>query len=201
MKIAKETRQSLLAAARVEFARYGFEGARVDRIAKRAKVNKAMIYYHFGAKKQLYETVIEDHLAAKADFMDNLLQQNMTMDEFVFQLAAFYTQLFSDREFLPIFLRELAGGGHRIREILLKTVSRKRLVEKLKDYFKAEVTGGRTRPISIEHAIISFVGMNVFYIAASPVANQIWEIEDVERFHNDRPHQVADLFLNGLKTK
>ena len=42
------TRSKILEAATGEFARYGLGGARVDRIAARARANKRMLYYYFG---------------------------------------------------------------------------------------------------------------------------------------------------------
>lgn len=56
------TRAALLEAAREEFAAYGVAGARVDRIAERAGVNKERIYGHFGSKKKLFDTVITEAL-------------------------------------------------------------------------------------------------------------------------------------------
>ena len=47
------SRQRLLTAAAAEFAARGFAGASVDRIARAARVNKAMIYYHFRSKAAL----------------------------------------------------------------------------------------------------------------------------------------------------
>ena len=44
---APDTRARILAAACVEFGAHGFAATTVDRIARRARVNKAMIYYHF----------------------------------------------------------------------------------------------------------------------------------------------------------
>ncbi|MFI6602566.1 TetR/AcrR family transcriptional regulator [Nonomuraea sp. NPDC050536] len=52
------TRTALLEAAREEFAAYGIAGARVDRIAERAGVNKERIYGHFGSKEKLFDAVI-----------------------------------------------------------------------------------------------------------------------------------------------
>src|SRR6185295_1241672 len=57
---AVATRQSLLDAATTLFAERGFDGARVDEIARRAGVNKAMISYHFGGKKALYNAILAD---------------------------------------------------------------------------------------------------------------------------------------------
>src|SRR5436309_1648180 len=48
----------ILAAAALEFSERGFAGARVDRIARRARVNKAMLYYHFASKEALYRTLL-----------------------------------------------------------------------------------------------------------------------------------------------
>ncbi|MGW7605241.1 TetR/AcrR family transcriptional regulator [Streptomyces antimycoticus] len=64
---AQETRQRLLDAARTEFAEHGLEGARVDRIAKAAGVNKERIYGHFGNKEQLFEAVLSAALAEAAE--------------------------------------------------------------------------------------------------------------------------------------
>lgn len=47
-------------AARVEFAECGYSGARVQRIAERARVNKQLLFYYFGSKAGLYRSVMED---------------------------------------------------------------------------------------------------------------------------------------------
>ncbi|MDA2810125.1 TetR family transcriptional regulator [Nocardiopsis sp. RSe5-2] len=60
---AAATRARLLAAARDEFAEHGIGGARVERIAQRAGVNKERIYGHFGNKDALFEAVMVDALS------------------------------------------------------------------------------------------------------------------------------------------
>ncbi len=57
---AKATRKRILEAATAEFSRYGLAGARVDRIAKAAGSNKAMIYTYFGSKDGLLDAVAVD---------------------------------------------------------------------------------------------------------------------------------------------
>jgi AcrR family transcriptional regulator len=53
------TRAAILAAATIEFTGKGLNGARVDRIATRAGVNKRMIYHYFDDKEGLYLAVLE----------------------------------------------------------------------------------------------------------------------------------------------
>ena len=55
----ERTRAAILAAATQEFTAKGLTGARVDAIAKRARVNKRMIYHYFGDKNGLYLAVLE----------------------------------------------------------------------------------------------------------------------------------------------
>ena len=63
----EETKRRIMAAAKVEFAKSGLGGARVDVIAARAKSNKRMMYHYFGNKEALFKLVIEE---AYADFRD-----------------------------------------------------------------------------------------------------------------------------------
>ena len=55
----ERTRARILAAARIEFARRGLGGARVDQITARAGSNKRMIYYYFGNKEALFLAALE----------------------------------------------------------------------------------------------------------------------------------------------
>lgn len=63
----ERTRRLLLDAAAAEFSARGLAGARVDRIASEAGVNKERIYSYFGGKDALFGAVIEDRLAAVMD--------------------------------------------------------------------------------------------------------------------------------------
>jgi TetR/AcrR family transcriptional regulator len=70
------TRARILEVARVEFVTYGLNGARVDRIAEQAKVNKNLIYHYFGAKDALYLEVLEAIYAnLRANQQDDRLRQ------------------------------------------------------------------------------------------------------------------------------
>jgi AcrR family transcriptional regulator len=55
----RDSKAALLAAASSEFATYGYSGARVDRIARQASVNKQLIFYYFKSKEGLYQAVLE----------------------------------------------------------------------------------------------------------------------------------------------
>ena len=60
------TRQRILAAALQEFSARGFAGARVDRIARRARANKRMLYHYFSSKEGLFRAILRLKLAERS---------------------------------------------------------------------------------------------------------------------------------------
>ena len=62
MRDGEKSRRRLLEAATAEFAAYGIAGARVDRVAATAEVNKAQMYGWFGSKDGLFDAVFAEHL-------------------------------------------------------------------------------------------------------------------------------------------
>src|SRR5476651_2198152 len=59
------TRERILSAALKEFAAKGFAGARVDVIARRAAINKRMLYHYFGNKEKLFRAVLRQKIAER----------------------------------------------------------------------------------------------------------------------------------------
>ena len=49
---------AIMMAAREEFAKRGFDGARVERIARRARVNKQLVFYYYHSKRGLFQAVV-----------------------------------------------------------------------------------------------------------------------------------------------
>jgi AcrR family transcriptional regulator len=61
-----ETKRRLKQAATEEFAAHGMHGTTMERIAKRAGINKERLYNYFGDKERLFATVLSDELASVA---------------------------------------------------------------------------------------------------------------------------------------
>jgi len=62
----QRTRERILSAALGAFSAKGFAGARVDVIARRARVNKRMLYHYFGDKSELFREVLRRKMAQRA---------------------------------------------------------------------------------------------------------------------------------------
>src|SRR6266540_995325 len=61
----ERTRERILGAALKEFSAHGFAGARVDRIARRARINKRMLYHYFGNKEGLFRAILRRKLGER----------------------------------------------------------------------------------------------------------------------------------------
>ena len=68
----ERTRARILAAALKEFAANGFAGARVDVIARRAAINKRMLYHYFGNKEHLFREVLRLKMAQRQAWAETL---------------------------------------------------------------------------------------------------------------------------------
>jgi TetR/AcrR family transcriptional regulator len=196
------TPDKILAAARREFAARGLDGARVDRIARSAGVNKAMIYYHFRSKEQLYDTVIQHFLDSMKTFFDRVLTEETDLEKLLLNVAEHYARVFDgSRDLPPIILREMASGGERARSLFVQMMTELDAPRKISAIFAAEMRKGRLRSMDTPQAFVSFVGMNLFYLMFSPLINSIWEIDDEQSFRRSRPEAVVDLFLNGARSR
>src|SRR5271167_2866620 len=68
----ERTRERILSAALKEFAAHGFAGARVDAIARRADINKRMLYHYFVNKEKLFRAVLRQKIAERRAWADHL---------------------------------------------------------------------------------------------------------------------------------
>jgi AcrR family transcriptional regulator len=114
---SEATRQALLSAGAALFAERGFDGTSVDEIARRARVNKAMISYHFGGKEGLYGAI----LAAAATPAAGRLRELATADIPPVEALERYIETFvelteKNPHFPPMVLRELMEGGRLFDE-------------------------------------------------------------------------------------
>jgi TetR/AcrR family transcriptional regulator len=105
---------ALFRAAAEEFAEQGYDAAGVDRIASRAGVNKAMLYYHFGSKRAIYVEVLRDMFRAVGARARAIADgPGSAADKLDTWIAAIVGEAAARPWFPPMMLRELASGAPR----------------------------------------------------------------------------------------
>jgi TetR/AcrR family transcriptional regulator len=111
---AESSHAAIFAAAADEFSERGFEAGGVDRIAAKARVNKAMLYYHFGSKRALYIEILRDMFRAVSAKARGIADGPGNAPDKLDRWVATIIQEAAQRPwFPPIMLRELASGAPR----------------------------------------------------------------------------------------
>src|SRR5262245_27368853 len=109
------SRARIVAAAAREFAARGYAGANMDRIARTARLNKAMIYYHFTSKAALYHDILNDMFGAVRARVAEVAESSASPhDKIQRYVAAIAREAEARPHFPPIWLREIAEGGRHI---------------------------------------------------------------------------------------
>jgi TetR/AcrR family transcriptional regulator len=106
------TRPAIFAAAADAFSRRGFDGVVVDDIARAARVNKAMIYYHFDDKLGLYREIVREMLREAGARMTAIAADTGAADGKLARFVAEFVALADGRPYFPtLMMREIAEGA------------------------------------------------------------------------------------------
>jgi AcrR family transcriptional regulator len=117
------SRDRVFAAAASAFAARGFAGTSVDEIASAARLNKAMIYYHFRSKAALYREILRDMFGAVAARAKTVAASDLAPpDKLRAFISAFAAEAEARPHFPPIWFREIADGGRHLDQATLGEV-------------------------------------------------------------------------------
>lgn len=106
-------KERILEAAAAEFAERGFDGARVDEIAKRAGVNKALIYYYYKSKEELLALLFSEVRDAVFALMNSSAVR-----------AVDFSSIEAVRAMLCAFLDLLEERQNVVRVLVMETAKR-----------------------------------------------------------------------------
>ncbi len=162
----------ILAAALAEFAGRGFAGARVDRIADAARLNKAMLYYHFGSKQRLYRATLQHLFGKLAGELEAVAASPAPAAD---RLAAFIETFIrlglSEPRVAPVMLREVAeGASHLDRDTVALVV---RIARSMTLIVSDGQRTGDFRPINPLMVYLTTVWPIMVYLASGPIRDTI----------------------------
>ena len=196
------TRAAILAAARVEFAASGLEGARVDKIARRAQANKQLVYYYFGSKDELYTAALQaayaDIRAHEQELDLRALPPREAMERLVdFSLA----YLDEHRDFIRMLSDENAHGARHLRDSDIAVRTNSPLLNLIAETLERGVAAGEFRSgIDPLELYVSIAGLTFFFFANGSTMSAIFDrdLSQREAIASYRRHIVA-LVVNGLR--
>ena len=188
-------RDRTLDAASAVFAASGFGGSRVDEIAARAGVNKAMLYYHVGDKRALYTAV----LMRNFDRVQAAVEEALTLSGSArLRLEAVITALTKVVREHPdhprIVLREIVSGAvHLPPEALARMLE---VVGVVRGLLAEGTAAGEFRRLDPVLTHLGIVGAIIFLNATAPIRERAAELGP--GFDIPEPTTDVAAFLNAM---
>lgn len=198
---AAETRAAILRAAERVFASAGYGSARTDAIADAARVNKALLYYYFRGKEELYCAVLEDQFRAITRHMDDALAGGGSAQEKLLRYVSVHFDFIAARPYYPQMVQRLAMTGGRPLEIM----ARRHIAptyRKLTRVVGEGIRNGELRDVDPHHTVLSLVALVVFYFSSAPVLKAAMHTDPYTPAHlAKRKKEVMEFIRRGLFRK
>lgn len=190
------TRDRILAAARELFAAGGFKGTTTAAIARRAKVNEALIFRHFPGKTDLYAAILQAKLADEQ--VTRILRvagcDRIAAGEALRQVAQGFLHC-ADTEFLRLYYHS-ALEGHELAVGFYDQFVR-RLVLQVEELIRRGIREGTFRSVDPRMAAQAFTGM----LRSYTLTRELFPDHALPTDDASVADAFCDLFLGGLKKR
>lgn len=169
---AAETRARILDAALQEFSAHGLAGARTEQIASIAGVNKALLYYYFESKENLYLASIEMISAKIRDRTMAVFLRESSPGERVLRLALeHFDRILTQHEFQGLMQQEMIRmhkGESSAMPILVKRVFAPAMTM-YESMVREGIASGELINVDWMSIHLASLGANVFFFLSAPV--------------------------------
>lgn len=196
---AEATRAAILDAAEEEFARFGLNGARTEAIAAKTGVTKAMIYYYFGSKEDLYQEVLQRPFDDLISSMAHLSLDDIAPEDAILAVieAAIAYEMAHPYQQMILFQEASQNRGKFIRGVGFKQI-----FELIVKILERGETDGSFRPLDPWFTAIQIAGVVSFYFTTyenmKHIAPDWWDFRNPEMIARHK-REAIQLVLRGIR--
>jgi AcrR family transcriptional regulator len=179
MKTDITTEQKILQAAKEVFMENGLDGARMQDIADKAGINKALLHYYFRSKDKLFEVIFLEEARKFLPKVIDIMMSELTLFEKVEKFVGQYIDTLIQNPLLPIFI--LHEINRNPNETLKKIFGNQRPpVEKVEEHLSKMIKKGVIKPIKAEQLMLNMVSLCIFPFLARPMVQWVLKKNDKE---------------------
>jgi TetR/AcrR family transcriptional regulator len=195
----KQTEERIVEAAREVFIEKGMDGTRMQEIADRAGINKALLHYYFRTKEKLFAKIFLMVFGKITNMLSEVMTSDLSLEDKVRTFVAGYTDLLMANPFLPNFIfNELT----RNPQVLFEHFENLNFApEKFVEPLQAELDK-RGIKITSTDFMVNILSMVIFPIVARPlITYKIFggDKEAYLKFLKNRKETITEFVLNALK--
>jgi TetR/AcrR family transcriptional regulator len=202
---SKPTEEIIFDAAQKVFIEKGFNGARMEEIAKEAGINKALLHYYYRTKEKLFSAIFAKVFNHFVPRIVTFIESDATLFDKIKFFVDMYMDLIFKNPYIPNFIiSEINRDPDNITKLIGTIVGEKpnNAFDKFSAIIKIEVEKGNIRPIAPEQFIVNTIGLCIFPFIARPIIQAIIfknDKKNYQLFLENRKKEVAEFIINSIK--
>lgn len=203
-----DSREKIIAAATAVFAEKGKHGARMEEIAAKAGINRAMLYYYYSTREFLYQEVLRVAVMtifsrAYAGIEQIIADESSDVREKLRKIIGCYFDTFcKDKITTKIMLDAIANEPQELENVLnrIKSSQTMKIPLKMLTFLEEGMAKKVFRSINPRQFLVSMVAMALFYFIGKPVIKVFLNLppEEEEAFVRERREAIIDLISFGI---
>lgn len=196
----KSTEQKILEAAKQVFMEKGIDGARMQDIADKAGINKALLHYYFRSKEKLFEMIFIEEARKFMPKITSIMVSELTLFEKVEKFVGEYIDTLMQNPLLPIFI--LNEINRNPKEAIKKIFGNQRPpIDKVDEFITKLVKKGEIKPIKGYELMVNMVSLCIFPFLARPMVQWITRANDEEfiKLMELRKKTVVKFVIDSVK--
>ncbi len=194
------TEKQILDAAETIFQTKGMSGARMQEIADKAGINKAMLHYYYRSKQSLFEAVFKKAFSLLAPQLDAILNDDSSIEDKITNFTHNYITFISKHPYIPNFIIQELNRNPSFIEKIQENSSFPSL-DKFNAQVEKEVEAGILKPTDGKQLFIHILSLNIFPFVATPLVKAFVGLNnrEFEEMMERRKTEVAAFIINSIK--
>ena len=200
--LEQNTENKIFDAAEEIFQQKGLGGARMQEIAEKAGINKALLHYYFRTKEKLFGEIFKKAILINQPIFIQVLNSDLELHHKIETFIDKYMDLISKKPFIPLFIiNQLNQEPNFITKFISEKINFdfSNLEKQLKDEFEK----GNIIKITAPHLVADIFAMCAFSTLAKPMLKFMFKMDDeaYKVFFHERKKHISEIIFNGILKK
>jgi AcrR family transcriptional regulator len=195
------TEEKILKAARQVFIEKGLSGARMQDIADKAEINKAMLHYYFKSKEMLFEVIFRETAGKLFPHFEKLMDSDLNFFDKIRSIVSSYIEVIIQNPYIPLFVMNEMNKNPEIGMKTFFEAQKSGFVKKLREAIEENVREGQILSINPIHLIMNMFSLCAFPFIAKPLIQLLTSVEEEQFAHlmDQRKVLVAEFIINSIR--
>ncbi len=196
-----ETEEKILEAATEVFQTKGLDGARMQEIAEKASINKAMLHYYYRGKDKLFQAVFNRTIQMIVPNMIEIISSNDHLFDKIRKFTDSYVTFILAHPYVPLFIINELEKHPEIINTIIETNVNDNIREKLKLQIFDLIKKGEIKAIKPEQLFLNVLSMSIFPIMARTSLQAILQKnpDEYKKLLEERKTFIADFIISAIK--